>query len=55
MVDNIFALDDNTNIFVSIYIIREIINIAPILKCTLNKESILNLTDKLFGQLMALK
>lgn len=34
---------------------REIINIAPILKNTLSKESFHALTDRFFGQLMALR
>ena len=55
MVNNILQLDDFSNIFVSVYIVREIINIAPILKYLLGKESIYNLTERLFGHLMALR
>jgi hypothetical protein len=55
MINNIIELDNFSNIFVSVYLVREIINIAPILKYMLGRESIYNLTERLFGHLMALR
>ncbi len=55
MINNIIELDNFSNIFVSVYLVREIINIAPILKYMLARESIYNLTERLFGHLMALR
>ena len=55
MVEDIIELDDYTSIYASVYLVREIINIAPILKFILSKEAFHGLTDRFFSQLMALR
>jgi hypothetical protein len=55
MVEDIIELDDYASIYASVYLVREIINIAPILKFVLSKEAFHSLTDRFFSQLMALR
>ena len=44
MIEDILALDEYANIFGSIYILRELINISPILNCTLGTNAVHSLT-----------
>lgn len=55
MVEDIIELDDYSSIYASVYLMREIINIAPILKFILSKEAFRGLTERFFSQLMVLR
>lgn len=55
VISDILKLEDHSNIFVSVYLVREVINIFPILKCTLGRDSFKKLTENIFSHLMSLK